>query len=61
MEFFVDFAEMWVSNVSVNLGGRNVSVTKHSLDRTKIGTVHEEVGSEGMAKSVGRNVLSNAG
>ena len=61
MEFFVDFAEMRVSDVSINLGGRNVGMAKHSLDRAKIGAVHKEIGSEGMAKSVGRDVLGNAG
>ena len=60
MEFFVNFAKMWVGNVSVDLSGRDVSMTEHGLDRTQIGAIHKKIGSEGMTKSVRCNMLSNA-
>lgn len=41
MEFFVDFSEMRVGDVSVDLGGADVGMAEHSLDATKVGAVHE--------------------
>ena len=37
----MDFAEMRVGDVSVDLGGADVGVAEHGLDATKIGAVHE--------------------
>ena len=61
MKFFVNFTEMRISNVSVNLSGRDVCVTEHSLNRAKIGAIHEEIGGKGMAKSMRSNVFGDAG
>lgn len=61
MEFVVDFFEMLVGDVGVDLGGGDVGVAEHSLDGAEIGAVHEEVSGEAVAQSVGRNVLGDAG
>ena len=46
MEFGVNFAEVLVGDVSVDLGGGDVGVAEETLDGAEIGTVHEEVGGE---------------
>lgn len=61
MKLFVDFAEVRVSDVSVNLGGANVGVAKHSLDAAEVGAVHQEVGGEGVAEGVRGDVFGDAG
>ena len=42
----MDFAEVGVGNVGVNLGGRDIGVAEHGLDGAEVGAVHEEVGGE---------------
>ena len=37
----MNFAKMWVGDVSVDLGGADVGMAEHSLDATKVGAVHE--------------------
>ena len=39
MKILMDFAEVFVGNMDVNLGGHNVGVAKESLDWTQIGAV----------------------
>lgn len=41
MKFVVDFFEMGVGDVCVDLGGRDVGVAKHRLDSAKVGTIHK--------------------
>ena len=57
----MNFFEMLVGDVGVNLGGRDVGVAEHGLDRAEIGAVHEEVGGEAVAESVGGDMFRNAG
>ena len=45
----MDFAEVRVGDVGVDLGGADVSVAEHGLDAAKVGAVHEEVGGEGVS------------
>ena len=40
METVVDFTEVRVGDVGVNLGGGNISVAEESLDRAEVGAVH---------------------
>ena len=42
----MDFAEVGVGDVGVDLGGGNVGVSEHGLNAAEVGTVHEEVGGE---------------
>lgn len=57
----MDFFEVLVGDVGVDLGGGDVGVAEHGLDGTDVGAVHEQVGGEAMAKSMRRDVLGNAG
>ena len=41
MEFVVDFFEMRVGDMGVNLGGRNIGVAKHGLNRAQVGAIHK--------------------
>ena len=40
LETFVNFFEMRIGDVGVDLGGADVGVTKESLDGANVGTVH---------------------
>lgn len=57
----MDFAEVGVGDVGIDLGGGDVGVAEHGLDGADVGAVHEEVGGEAVAESVGRNMLRDAG
>lgn len=61
MKLFVDFAEVGVSDVGVDLGGGDVGVTEHGLDRANVGAVHEEVGGETVTEGVRGDVFCDAG
>ena len=52
---------MCICDVSVDLGSANIGVTKHSLDTTKISTIHKKVGGERMTKGMRSDVFSDAG
>ena len=52
---------MFVGDVCVYLGGADIAVAKHRLDRAYIGTVHQEVGSVAVSHSVRADVLGDAG
>lgn len=47
--------------MGVDLGGADVGVTEEGLDGADIGTIHEEIGGEGMAEGVRGDVLGDAG
>ena len=55
----MDFAEMLVCDVGINLCGCYGSVAEHSLNRTDIGAVSKKVGSIRMAQSVGAYVFAH--
>lgn len=57
----MNFFEVGVGDVGVDLGGADVGVAEHGLDGADVGAVHEEVGGEAVAKRVGGNVLGDAG
>ena len=61
MEFFVDFAEVGVGDVGVDLGGGDVGVAEHGLDGAEVGAVHEKVGGEGVSEGVWGDVFGDAG
>ncbi len=56
----MDFFEVGIGNVGIDLGGRNVGMPKHSLNRAEIGAIHEEVGSKTVTKCMRRNVFCNS-
>lgn len=57
----MDVAEVGVGDVGVDLGGADVGVAEEGLDGAEVGTVHEEVGREGVAEGVGGDIFSNTG
>lgn len=57
----MDFAEVLVGDVGVDLGGGDVGVAEETLDGAEVGTVHKEVGGEGVAERVGSDVFGDAG
>lgn len=61
MKLLVDFFEVLVGDVSVDLCGRNISVAEHGLYGADVSTVHEEVGGEAMAQGMRGNVFGDAG
>lgn len=61
MEFFVDFFEMRVGDVSVDLGGADIGVTKHCLDRANIGAIHEQIGGKTVTQSMWGNMFGDPG
>ena len=56
----VDIFDLLIHQVGVDLGGRNVRVAQHLLDGTQVRTVLQQVGGEGVAQGVGRDVLLDA-
>ena len=40
VELFVDFLEMRVGHMGIDLSRRDIGVTEEGLDRAKIGAVH---------------------
>lgn len=44
MEFFVNFAQLAVSNVGVDLGGGDTGMPQHGLDTANVSSVLEQVG-----------------
>ena len=61
MEAFVDFLQMGVGDVGVNLSGADVGMAEKGLDGADVSAVHEEIGGEGMAEGVRSDVLGDAG
>ena len=56
----MDFFELSVGNMSVNLGGGDRRVTEHCLNRTDIGAISQEIGGIAMTERMGRNSVSRA-
>lgn len=57
----MDFFQVEVGDVGVDLGGGDVGVAEHGLDGADVGAVHEEVGSETVAEGVRGDVFGDAG
>ncbi len=57
----MDFFEVGVGDVGVDLGGGDVGVAEHGLDGAEIGAIHKEVGGKTMAESVRGDMLGDAG
>ena len=61
MEFFVDVAQVFVGDMGVNLGGAYVGVAKKGLDRTQIGAIAKQIGSEEVAHGMRCHSFRDAG
>ena len=47
--------------MGVDLGGGDIAVPQHRLNRAQVGTIHQQIGGERVAQSVRGDVLSDAG
>lgn len=54
------FAQAGAVDVGVDLGGGYAFVAEHGLDGAEVGSALEEVGGEGVAEGVGRDVAGDA-
>lgn len=61
LKFVVHFLEMRVGHVGVDLGGGDIAMPQHRLNRAQVGTIHQQVGSERVAQSVRGDMLGDAG
>ena len=57
----MDFTEVGVGNVGVDLGGADVRVTEEGLDGAKVGAINKKVGGERVAQGVRGNMFGDAG
>ena len=57
----MDFSELAVGDMGVNLGGGDAWMAKHDLDRTQISSIFQKIGGETMAQNVGRYFFRYAG
>lgn len=57
----MDFFQVFVGDVGVDLGRRDGSVAEHRLDTPDVGTVDKEVGGETVAQGVWVDVLDDPG
>ena len=57
----MDFLETAVLHMGVDLRGGNTGMAQHGLDRPQVRPMIQEVGSERMAKHMGRDGLGNSG
>ena len=49
----MDFLELLVGQVGIDLGGGNICVAQKRLNRTQIGAVDKEIGGKTMAQLMG--------
>jgi hypothetical protein len=60
MVSLMNFLQPLSGHVSVNLGGRNIHMAKHHLDRSKIRTPFQQMACEGVAQEVRSDPLPDA-
>ncbi len=57
MEFFVNFLELLISDMRINLGRGNICMTEHDLNRADIGSIREKISRKGVTQDVRRDFL----
>jgi hypothetical protein len=57
MNLLVQTLQSFTGDVSINLGGGEVGMPEHDLDRAQVGAVFQQVGGEEVARGVGRDIL----
>ena len=60
MELLVNTAQVFPINMRIDLGGRDVDVAEHLLDRTEVRPTLEQVRGEGMPQRMRRNRLGDS-
>ena len=53
----VDIVELLFDNLRVDLGGRDIGMTQHFLDRTQICSVLQQMYGKRVAQRMGGNIL----
>ena len=61
LKLVVHFLEMRVGHVGIDLGGGDIAVPQHRLNRAQVGAIHQQVGGERVAQSVRSDMLGDAG
>lgn len=61
VEGLMDFFQMFVGYVGIDLGRGDRSVAEHGLDAADVGAIDEEIGREAVAESVRMDVFDDAG
>ena len=61
MEVFVDFSQVFVGEMSVDLRGADVGVAEHHLDRADVGAVLQKIGGERVAQLVRADLFYHSG
>ena len=59
MGFHVHVPELLIHHLGIDLGGGDVRVAQHLLDGFQIRPVFQQMGGEGVAQGVGRDILHN--
>ena len=47
--------------MGIDLGGGDIAVPQHRLNRAQVGAIHQQVGGERVAQGVGSDMLRDAG
>ncbi len=61
MVLLIDLLQSLLENVSVNLGGGNITVPQHQLNGAQIRAAFEQVSCEGMPESMRMNFFLQSG
>ena len=56
MKFLVDGLEAFPIHVGIALGGRDIDMSEHFLHGAQVGAAFEEMGGEGVAQGMGRDL-----
>ena len=57
----MNFPQLAVSDVGIDLGGGDIGMTQKNLNRTDVSSVFQKVGGKTMAQSVRADFFGNAG
>ena len=61
MKSLVNFFQVFVGDVGIDLSGGDGSVTQHGLHAADIRSVYQKIGGEAVAQGMGVNLFDNAG
>lgn len=57
----MDFFEVLVGDVGVDLRGGDICVAKHSLNGAKVGAINQQISRKRVSHRVGRDFFGDAG
>lgn len=56
----MDLSQLWIRHMCIDLRGRDILVSEHLLDSTKICTTTKKICGEAVAQSMGRDLDGEA-